>query len=131
MKTRDELTIPESLRYTVEHVWVRMDGAEAVLGISDYAQDQLGEVAYVDLPEPGARFEAGSEFGTVESIKSVNPLYMPVSGEVLAINEELESAPTIVNLSPYETGWMIRVRPDAPADVDGLLSADAYAASLA
>lgn len=130
MKTTEQLNLPESLRYTQEHVWVRMDGDEAVVGISDFAQDQLGEIAFVDLPEPGSRFEAGNDFGTVESLKSVNQLFMPVSGEVVSINEELESTPTLVNVSPYAQGWMIRVRPDDSSVVAALLDAAAYRASL-
>lgn len=130
MKTTEQLNLPESLRYTKEHVWVRMDGDEAVVGISDFAQDQLGEIAFVDLPEPGSRFEAGNDFGTVESLKSVNQLFMPVSGEVVSINEELESTPTLVNVSPYAQGWMIRVRPDDSSVVAALLDAAAYRASL-
>ena len=116
MKSNEDLNLPESLRYTAEHVWVRMDGGEAVIGISDFAQDQLGEIAFVDLPAVGTRFEAGSDFGTVESLKSVNQLYMPIPGEVVAVNEELESTPTLVNVSPYGEGWMIRIRPDASAE---------------
>lgn len=130
MKTIEELNLPESLRYTNEHVWARMDGEEAVIGISDFAQDQLGEIAFVDLPEPGSRFEAGADFGTVESLKSVNQLFMPVAGEVLAVNEELEGTPTLVNVSPYEQGWMIRVRPDDPAAAAALWDAARYRASL-
>lgn len=130
MKTTEELRLPESLRYTDEHVWARMEGDEAVIGISDFAQDQLGEIAFVDLPEVGSRFEAGSDFGTVESLKSVNQLFMPVSGEVLAVNEALESTPTLVNVSPYEQGWMIRVRPDDADAVAALWDAAKYRASL-
>ena len=130
MKTLEELTFPESLRYTVEHVWIHMDGAEAVIGISDFAQDQLGEIAFVDLPSEGAHFEAGSDFGTVESLKSVNQLYMPVSGEVVSSNEELESTPTLVNISPYDRGWMIRIRPDDPSAVLSLLDAAGYRTGL-
>lgn len=128
MKSSEELNLPESLRYTGEHVWVRMDGGEAVIGISDFAQDQLGEIAFVDLPAVGTRFEAGSDFGTVESLKSVNQLYMPIPGEVVAVNEELESTPTLVNVSPYGEGWMIRIRPDASAE--SLLDAAGYRALL-
>ena len=128
MKSNEELNLPESLRYTDEHVWVRMDGGEAVIGISDFAQDQLGEIAFVDLPAVGVRFDAGSDFGTVESLKSVNQLYMPIPGEVVAVNEELESTPTLVNVSPYGEGWMIRIRPDASAE--SLLDAAGYRALL-
>ncbi len=101
------------------------------MGISDFAQDQLGEIAFVDLPAPGAHHDAGEAFGTVESLKSVNELFMPVAGEVIAVNEELESTPTLVNVAPYGQGWMIRLRPDNPANVDTLLDADSYRAGLA
>ena len=126
MKTLAELNLPESVRYTDEHVWARMDGDEAVIGISDFAQDQLGEIAFVDLPAVGSRFDAAADFGTDESLKSVNQLFMPVSAEVLAVNEELESTPTLVNVSPYGEGWMIRIRPDDPAAVAALPDAAAY-----
>ena len=130
MKTLEELNLPESLRYTVEHIWARMDGDEAVIGISDFAQDQLGEIAFVDLPEVGARFDANGEFGTVESQKSVNQLFLPVSGEVTAVNEELERTPTLGNVSPYEQGWMIRIRPDDASAVAALWDAAAYRTHL-
>ncbi len=131
MKNVNELHFPEECRYTVEHIWIRPDGGEYVVGISDFAQDQLGEIAFVDLPAPGAHHDAGEAFGTVESLKSVNELFMPVAGEVIAVNEELESTPTLVNVAPYGQGWMIRLRPDNPANVDTLLDADSYRAGLA
>ncbi len=130
MKTNTELNLPESLRYTVEHVWIRLDGTDAVIGISDFAQDQLGEIAFVDLPAVGTHVDANGEFGTVESLKSVNQLYMPVSGEVIAFNEELESTPTLVNVAPYGDGWMIRIRPDDAAAIEQLLDAAGYRSSL-
>ena len=104
------------------------DKGTLVIGITDFAQDQLGEIAFVDLPAVGVRFDAGSDFGTVESLKSVNQLYMPIPGEVVAVNEELESTPTLVNVSPYGEGWMIRIRPDASAE--SLLDAAGYRALL-
>lgn len=131
MKKNEELNLPESLRYTTEHVWIRMDGDEAVVGISDFAQDQLGEIAFVDLPAVGTHFDSGSDFGTVESLKSVNQLYFPVAGEVITLNEELESTPTLVNVSPYEQGWMIRIRPDDASALQSLLDAASYRKQLA
>ena len=107
-----------------------MEGDEIVVGVSDYAQDQLGEVVYVDLPSEGDSFGAGDEFGEVESIKSVNKLFMPVAGEVTAVNEELADTPTLLNVSCYEKGWLIKVKPEDMAAVDALMSADAYKASL-
>lgn len=131
MKNIDELHFPEDRRYTAEHIWIKPDGDAWLVGISDYAQDQLGEIAFVDLPSAGAELEAGAEFGSVESLKSVNALYMPVPGTVETINEDLESTPTLVNISAYEQGWMIRICPaDVPA-VDSLMTAGEYRAHLA
>lgn len=130
MKPLSEINLPADRAYTDEHVWAKKDGAEAVVGISDFAQDQLGEVVFVDLPSAGSRFGAGEGFGTVESIKSVNTLYMPVAGEVVAVNEALDATPTLVNVSCYDNAWMIRINPDNAADLDGMLSADAYRAVL-
>lgn len=120
--------LPEDRRYTDEHVWTLPDGAEAVCGITAYAQEQLGEVVYVGLPEPGARFAAGECFGTVESMKSASELYMPVAGEIAAVNRRLEDQPDLVNAEPYGGGWIVRVRPDSPESVltDPLLSAEGY-----
>jgi glycine cleavage system H protein len=129
-KTIAELNLPAEFRYTDEHIWAKKDGEEVLVGISDYAQDQLGEVVYVDLPSEGDTFTAGNEFGEVESIKSVNKLFMPVSGEVVAVNGELDGTPTLLNASCYEKGWLIRVKPENMVDVDSLLSADAYRAQL-
>ena len=129
-KTAAELNLPAELKYTDEHIWVRVEGEELVVGVSDYAQDQLGEVVYVDLPSEGDSFDAAAEFGEVESIKSVNKLFMPVTGEVVAVTGELEDTPTLVNASCYDKGWMIRVKPENMADVDALMGADAYRASL-
>ena len=125
-----ELNLPAILKYTDEHIWVRVDGDEIVVGVSDYAQDQLGEVVYVNLPSQGDSFGAGDEFGEVESIKSVNKLFMPVAGEVTAVNEELADTPTLLNVSCYEKGWLIKVKPEDMAAVDALMSADAYKAAL-
>ena len=129
-KTVAELNLPSDLRYTDEHIWTRADGDELVIGVSDYAQDQLGEVVYVDLPSEGDSFGAGDEFGEVESIKSVNKLFMPVSGEITAVNGELDATPTLLNASCYDKGWLIRIKPENMDDADKLLSADAYRAAL-
>ena len=129
-KTVAELSFPDDLKYTDEHIWVRKDGEEIVIGVSDYAQDQLGEVVYVDLPSEGDSFAAGDEFGEGESIKPVNKLFMPVAGEVSAVNGDLDGTPTLLNASCYDRGWLIRVKPEDMASVDGLLSADAYKATL-
>lgn len=130
MKELDELHFPEDRRYTAEHVWIKADGDTWLVGISDYAQDQLGEIAFVDLPATDTELEAGAEFGSVESLKSVNALYMPVAGTVEAVNEELEGTPTLVNVSAYEQGWMIRIRPADAAAVESLMTAAEYRAGL-
>ena len=120
MKDLDQLALPENLRYTDEHVWLCVEGETATVGISDFAQDQLGEIAFVDLPAVGTTYKNGQEFGTVESLKSVNALFMPVAGSVLEVNETLESTPTLVNAKPYNEGWMLRIRMDDPADCDAI-----------
>ncbi len=126
MKTPDMLELPAELRYTVEHVWIRKEGDTCLVGISDYAQDQLDEVGFVDLPVNGKHFGAGDEFGSVESVKAVNALFMPVAGTVTEVNTALEDTPTLVNASCYGEGWMIRIKADNAADMDTLLDAEAY-----
>jgi glycine cleavage system H protein len=123
--------VPADLRYTKEHEWVRVgaDGT-AVIGITDHAQAALGDVTFVDLPKPGAKFAAGQTFGTVESVKAASDLYAPVAFEVIESNAGLDGSPDLVNREPYAGAWMIRVRLADPASVAGLLDAAAYAASL-
>ena len=125
--------IPDDRHYTDEHIWVMRDGGELVCGITDFAQEQLGEVVYVGLPALGSAFTAGESFGTVESMKSTNELFMPVSGTVAGINTVLEELPDLVNSDPYADGWILRVRPENPGDLehlDTLLTASGYAAVL-
>lgn len=125
--------VPADLKYTKEHEWVgalTADGTVRV-GVTDHAQDALGDVVYVDLPEVGETLEAEATFGEIESTKSVSDLFAPISGEVVAINEELEGAPETVNSDPYGAGWLIEVRPANEADLDGLLSAADYEAEIA
>ncbi len=122
--------IPEDLRYTKEHEWVRLEGDEAVVGITHYAQDSLGDVVYVELPKVQAQVEQFKPFGVVESVKSVSDLYSPLSGVVTAVNEELKDHPEYVNQDPYGKGWMIRIRPSDPSELDKLLSAEEYNAYL-
>ena len=117
---------PDDLGYTHEHEWVRDADDHLVVGITAYAQEELGDVVYVELPVPGESFAAGDEFGTVESVKAVSPLYVPVSGEVLEVNEELEAQPELINDDPYAAGWMIRLAPSDPSERDSLLDAQAY-----
>lgn len=126
MKAISELNIPEDVRYTDDHEWARKEGDIFRIGISDYAQDQLGDIVYVELPEIGSTFARGDEFGTVESVKAVSELYMPVGGEVTAINDALADAPELVNSDPYNEGWMLEVKADDPAEMDALKSRAEY-----
>ncbi|MGH8970352.1 MAG: glycine cleavage system protein GcvH [Actinomycetes bacterium] len=121
---------PEDLRYTTEHEWVRTEGEKVRVGVTDFAQDALGDIVFVTLPEVGAEVEAGAPCGEVESTKSVSDLYAPVSGTVVATNANLDGAPELVNSDPYGDGWMMEIRPDDPASVGGLLDADAYQGTL-
>lgn len=119
--------IPGDLKYTKEHEWVKpgSDGT-ALIGITDHAQKALGDITFVELPSSGDSFAAGDTFGVVESVKAASDLYMPLSGEVLEINTELDEAPETLNDDPYEAGWLLKIRIDNPADLDGLLDAAAY-----
>ena len=121
---------PKDLKYDREHEWVRVEGELAVIGISHFAQDQLGEVVYVDLPSAGDTLSAGDAFGEVESVKSVSELFSPVSGEIVDVNAALSDAPETVNEDPYGDGWMIKVRMSDAAEVDNLMSADEYEAFI-
>jgi glycine cleavage system H protein len=126
---RDEVVaddIPSTLRYTDQHEWVRDDGEVLVVGITAFAQDQLGDVVYVDLPTPGAAVEAGQAFGEVESTKSVSDLYAPVAGEIVERNEELDDRPELVNADPYGEGWLVTMAPADRGALEGLLDAAAY-----
>jgi glycine cleavage system H protein len=118
---------PADLKYTKDHEWLRTDGAEVLVGITDFAQRQLGDVVFVELPDVGRSVKQGEAFGTIESVKAVSELYSPVSGEVIAVNPNLGTHPETVNKQPYDT-WMIRLRPTSPAETDTLLDAAAYSA---
>ncbi len=117
---------PDDLKYDKEHEWVRIDGDIAVVGITDFAQDQLGEVVYLDMPSAGDQLTTGETFGEIESVKSVSELYAPVSGDVVEVNDELNGAPETVNSDPYGGGWMIKVRMSDPSQLGGLMSSDEY-----
>lgn len=125
--------IPEDLKYTPEHEYVREteDEGEVYIGITDYAQGELGDVVYVELPEPGEEFGRMEAFGTVEAVKTVSELFCPAAGEIVAVNEALEADPGLVNSDPYGEGWMIRLALDAPDELEDLLSADQYDALVA
>ena len=122
--------VPADLRYTNDHEWVRLEGDDAVVGITAYAAEQLGDIVFVELPPVGRSVEQAKAFGVVESVKAVSDLYAPVSGEVMAVNEELTSRPELVNGDPFGDGWMVRLRIADVAEVDGLLDAAAYDALI-
>ena len=121
-------TIPDELSYTKDHEWVRREGDLAVIGITYHAQDQLGDVVFVELPSVGDTVEAGATFGTVESVKAVSDLFAPISGEVTEVNEDLNDAPESVNSDPYGNAWLIKVKPSSEDEFSKLLSAGDYAA---
>lgn len=123
-------TIPEDLKYTKEHEWIRIDGDTAVIGITDYAQESLGDITYVELPEEGETRDQNEVFGVVESVKAASDLYMPISGEVLERNQSLDDTPETVNGDPFGEGWMVKVRIANPDQVGDLLDAAAYAKLL-
>jgi len=129
MKELHELNLPEDVKYTKDHEWAKVEGDTVLIGISDYAQDQLGDIVFVEMPAVGDTFEAGDEFGTLESVKAVSELYSPVSGEVTAVNTGLEDSPELVNQSPYEN-WIVRIKPSDIDQLQGLLDRAAYMAVL-
>ena len=130
MKEISELNFPDDIRYTKDHEWAKLESDRVRVGISDYAQDQLGDIVFVELPQMGDIFEKGKEFGTVESVKAVAELYMPIAGEVLTTNTVLEDSPELVNKNPYIEGWMIEIKPSNPNELDELMAKDAYTEML-
>jgi glycine cleavage system H protein len=120
------MEVPKDLKYTQEHEWIRVDGNKAVIGISEFAQDQLGDIVFVELPEVGSQIDQGSPFGVVESVKTVSDLYAPVGGKVTAVNKDLETSPEKINNLPYKGGWILEVELSNEKDLDSLLDADAY-----
>lgn len=120
------MNIPEGLKYSKEHEWVKMDGDVAIIGITDFAQGELGDIIYVDIETIGETLEANDVFGTVEAVKTVSDLFMPVGGEILELNPKLADFPDLVNTDPYGDGWMIKVKLSNPADLDGLMDAAGY-----
>jgi glycine cleavage system H protein len=125
VKEFDELSFKDGLRYSNDHEWVSEKGSTLKVGVSDYAQDQMGDIVYVELPEVGATFEKGEEFGTLESVKAVSELYLPISGEVVAVNEDLADAPELINQDSY-ANWIIEIKPTDKSELEDLLSVDAY-----
>ncbi|WP_029918240.1 glycine cleavage system protein GcvH [Pelobacter seleniigenes] len=120
------MDFPDDLKYTEEHEWVLVEDDIVTIGITDFAQEQLGDVVFVELPEVGDDLEAGKSFGVVESVKAVSDIYAPVSGEVVEINDELPNEPEIINSSPYDDGWLVRLKLTDPGELDDLMDADAY-----
>lgn len=125
MKEFAELNLPETLHYTDDHEWAKLEDGVVRIGVSDYAQDQLGDIVFVEMPEVGDSFEKGDEFGTLESVKAVSELYLPLGGEVVAINEALIDAPELLNEDPY-TNWIVAIKPTDVAELDGLLDVEGY-----
>jgi glycine cleavage system H protein len=126
MKEINELNLPEDVKYTKDHEWAKADGDTVTIGINDYAQDQLGEIVFVEMPAVGDTFSAEEEFGSVESVKAVSEMYMPISGEITAVNEDLEDAPEKVNEDCYQSGWIIKVKASDLSELDALMDKAAY-----
>lgn len=125
------MNIPANLKYTSDHEWVKLDGDIATIGITDFAQGELGDIVYVEIETEGEALDKGEVFGTIEAVKTVSDLFMPVKGEVIEVNGSIESAPETVNNDPYEQGWLIKVKVDDASEVEGLLSSDAYQSEIA
>ncbi|MTI30711.1 glycine cleavage system protein GcvH [Xanthovirga aplysinae] len=120
------MNLPENLKYTEDHEWIRVEGKEAYIGITDFAQKELGDIVYVEIETEGETIEKGEVFGTVEAVKTVSDLFMPLNGEVLEVNEELEGEPELVNSDPYGKGWMIKISIEDESQLDSLLSVEQY-----
>jgi glycine cleavage system H protein len=126
MKEINELNMPDDLRYTDDHEWAKAEGETVKIGITDYAQDQLGEIIFVEMPEVGDTLDKGANFGSLESVKAVSDMVMPVGGEVLSVNEALADAPELLNQDPYSGGWIIEIKPGDPSELDQLMDKNAY-----
>lgn len=125
-KEISELNLPDDVKYNEEHEWARLEGENLKIGITDYAQDQLGEIVFVEMPEVGDTLEKKEELGSLESVKAVSEIYMPVGGEIVSINVELGDAPELVNEDPYGQGWIVEVKPGDRTDLDSLMNKDTY-----
>ncbi|MDF1575814.1 MAG: glycine cleavage system protein GcvH [Bacteroidales bacterium] len=124
------MSVPDNLKYTAEHEWVRVEGDEIVVGVTEFAQGELGDVVFIEIETEGETLSRGETFGTIEAVKTVSDLYIPVDGEVLEVNPALEDTPELVNSEPFKGGWMIRVKISDPAQLDDLLDAAAYSALI-
>lgn len=124
------MNFPTNVKYTKEHEWIRLEGDVAYVGITDYAQEQLGDIVFVDIPTEGETLAADKVFGTIEVVKTISDLFLPVTGEILEQNEALADQPELVNQDPYGEGWLIKIKPTADADFDSLLDAEAYKALI-
>ena len=125
------MNIPAELRYSKDHEWIKViDGGEALVGITDFAQGELGDIVFVDVPTVGETIGAHEVFGSIEAVKTVSDVFLPVSGEILELNPEVDADPALVNQEPYEGGWLVRIRMENPAELDDLLDAEGYAAML-
>ena len=122
MKEISQLNLPDNIRYAEDHEWARLDDSKVTIGLDDYAQDQLGDIVFVELPGVGDVFKKGEEFATVESVKAVCECYLPVGGEIVAVNGQLEESPELMNESPYEKGWMVEIKPSDASEMDGLMT---------
>jgi len=123
-------SVPEDLKYTKEHEWIRVDGEEIIVGITDYAQNALTDIVYIELPESGDSYGTDEEFSVVESVKSASPIFAPIAGEITEVNEELDDAPELMNTDPYGAGWIVKMKPSNPSELDDLLSASEYKSEI-
>ena len=126
MKDISELQFPDDFLYAKDHEWAKPEADKVRVGLSDYDQEQLGDIVFVELPQVGSRHAKGEPFGTIESVKAVSELYMPLGGEVLSVNKVLEDSPELVNKQPYESGWIIEIKPSDPGELKGLMNREAY-----
>jgi len=124
------MNVPENLLYTKDHEWIRVEGGDATIGISEFAQGELGDIVYIEVETEGETLDKGEAFGTIEAVKTVADIYMPVGGEVYEFNAELEAHPELVNTDPYGAGWIIKIHISNPAELDALMKADVYSTTL-
>ena len=120
------MNFPDNLRYTKDHEWIRLEGEEAIVGITDFAQQELGDIVYIEIETVGQALEAGAVFGTVEAVKTVSDLFLPINGTITEVNPNLNANPELVNSDPYGEGWMVKMKLDNNADLDGLMDSQAY-----